>query len=61
VIHAKLMVATALMVIARKVIIFDFKEIDSLHALATGVVILALGITYWLIERRLTWAEGDKY
>lgn len=61
VIHVKLVVATALMAIARKVIIFDFHEIAALHVMATGVVILALGITYWLIERRLTWGEGDKY
>ncbi len=61
VIHVKLVVATALMAIARKVIIFDFKEITPPYVLATGVVVLALGITYWLIERRLTWGEGDKF
>ncbi len=61
VIHVKLVVATALMAIARKVIIFDFKEVSPLHVLATGAVVLALGITYWLIERRLSWSEGDKF
>uniref|UniRef100_A0A7C4MLG3 Phosphate-starvation-inducible E-like protein n=1 Tax=Desulfatirhabdium butyrativorans TaxID=340467 RepID=A0A7C4MLG3_9BACT len=52
VIHVKLVVATALMAIARKVIVFDFNKIGSEHVLATGVVILALGITYWLIVKQ---------
>ena len=60
VIHVKLVVATALMAIARKVIILDFSEVSSSYVWATGVVILALGITYWLIERRLTWGEPGK-
>jgi len=52
VIHVKLVVATALMAIARKVIVFDFKELGYEHVLATGAVVLSLGITYWLISRR---------
>lgn len=52
VIHVKLVVATALMAIARKVIVFDFNKIDSEHVMATGAVILALGITYWLIAKQ---------
>lgn len=56
IIHVKLVVATALMAIARKVIVFDFSEISYQHVMATGVVVLALGITYWLISRK----EGIK-
>jgi uncharacterized membrane protein (DUF373 family) len=52
VIHVKLVVATALMAIARKVIVFDFTKIGSEHVMATGAVVLALGITYWLIARQ---------
>jgi uncharacterized membrane protein (DUF373 family) len=59
VLHIKLVVATALMAIARKVIIFDFKEITPPYVFATAAVVLALGITYWLIERGLTWGEPD--
>lgn len=57
VIHVKLVVATALMAIARKVIVFDFSELGYEHVLATGVVILSLGITYWFIlkgEQKVT-------
>jgi uncharacterized membrane protein (DUF373 family) len=59
VIHIKLVVATALMAISRKVIIFDFKEITPPYIFGTAAVVLALGITYWLIERRLIWGKDD--
>jgi len=48
----KLVVATALMAISRKVIIFDFKELTPMYILATAAVVLALGITYWLVSLR---------
>ena len=51
IIHVKLVVATALMAIARKVIVFDFSEISYQHVMATGMVVLSLGITYWLISK----------
>ena len=51
IIHVKLVIATALMAIARKVIVFDYKEIGYMHVLATSAVIVALGLTYWLISQ----------
>jgi len=51
VIHVKLVMATALMAIARKVIIFDFDKISAGYVYATGAVILALSIGYWLITQ----------
>jgi len=53
VIHVQLVVATALMAISRKVIVFDFKEIKAEFVWATAAVILALGITYWLLSGRV--------
>ena len=52
VIHVQLVVATALMAISRKVIVFDFKEIKPEFLWSTAAVILALGITYWLISKK---------
>ena len=52
IIHVRLVVATALMAIARKVIVFDFRELTFEYILATGAVVLALGITYWLVSRK---------
>ncbi len=54
VLPVNLVVATALMAISRKVIIFDFKELTPLYILATAAVVLALGITYWLISKKET-------
>jgi uncharacterized membrane protein (DUF373 family) len=59
VVHVKLVVATALMAIARKVIVFDFEKIEPLYVLATAAVVLALGIVYWLMDRKTIWGQGD--
>jgi len=48
----QLVIATALMAIARKVIILDFSVLTSDYIFATAAVVFSLGITYWLISRR---------
>ncbi len=53
VIPVRLVVATALMAISRKVIIFDFEKITPPFVLATAAVVFALGITYWLISKKI--------
>lgn len=52
VIPVRLVIATALMAIARKVIIFDFENITPPFIYGTAAVVLALGITYWLITKK---------
>jgi uncharacterized membrane protein (DUF373 family) len=52
VIHVRLVIATALMAIARKVIVFDFKELGHEYVYATAAVVLALGVTYWLLSKK---------
>jgi len=47
----KLVIATALMAIARKVIILDFKELTPLYVFSTAFVVIALGITYFLLDK----------
>lgn len=49
IIPIKLVIATALMAIARKVIIIDFSELTPLYIFAIAAVVLALGITYYLL------------
>ncbi len=51
IIHVRIVLATALMAIARKVIILEAKETDGLYLMGIAAVVLALGITYWLISR----------
>ena len=53
VIPVQLVVATALMAISRKVIIFDFDEITPQFVVATAATVLALGITYWLVSKKI--------
>lgn len=52
VIPVRLVVATALMAISRKVIIFDFERITPPFLYGTAAVVMALGVTYWLITKR---------
>ncbi len=59
VVHVRLVIATALMAIARKVIIFDFEKIEPMYILATGAVVLALGIVYWLMDRKTLWGGSE--
>lgn len=51
IIPVRLVIATALMAIARKVIILDFEQITPEYIYGTAAIILSLGITYWLITR----------
>jgi uncharacterized membrane protein (DUF373 family) len=49
IIHVKIVMATALMAIARKVIIMDVSKVDTMEIFAIAAVILALSIGYWLV------------
>ncbi len=49
VIPIKLVIATALMAISRKVIIIDFNTLTPMEIFSIGAVVLALGITYYLV------------
>lgn len=51
VIHVKIVMATALMAIARKVIILDYNELSPGYVWGTAGVVLAMSIGYWLVVR----------
>ena len=51
VIPVKLVVATALMAISRKVIVFDYKHLAPEYVSASALVLVALGITYVLVKK----------
>jgi uncharacterized membrane protein (DUF373 family) len=51
VIHVKIVMATALMAIARKVIILDIETVSAEYVLAIAAVVLAMSVGYWLIHR----------
>lgn len=48
----KMVIATALMAISRKVIMLDIKDLDWHYVVAMAAVIVALGLTYWLISSK---------
>ncbi|WP_294344619.1 phosphate-starvation-inducible PsiE family protein [Prosthecochloris sp.] len=51
IVPVKLVVATALMAISRKVIILDLDKLTSDYLLGIAAVVLGLGVSYWLITR----------
>ncbi|WP_136796486.1 phosphate-starvation-inducible PsiE family protein [Desulfosediminicola ganghwensis] len=51
VIHVKIVLATALMAIARKVIILDYDELEPMYIFATGLVLVATGLTYFFVHK----------
>lgn len=53
VLHVKLVLATALMAIARKVIVMDYKTLEPTYIWATAAVIFALSIGYWLVAKKM--------
>lgn len=51
VIAVELVMATALMAIARKVIVLDYSKLSPEYVWATAGVVLAMSIGYWLVKR----------
>lgn len=51
VIHVKIVLATALMAIARKVIILDYEDLSAMYIFATGAVLVATGIAYYFVHK----------
>lgn len=55
VIHIKVVLATAFMAVARKVIVLDYQQTSAEYVYATAALVLALSIAYWLVH-----IKGDK-
>ncbi len=51
-IPVELVIATALMAVARKVIVLDLKLVSSEQIIGIALVTLALGISYWLVREK---------
>ncbi|KVW96660.1 phosphate-starvation-inducible PsiE family protein [Thiobacillus denitrificans] len=58
VIHIKLVLATAFMAVARKVIVLDYKEVSAEYVFATAALVLALSVAYWLAVVKNTSIES---
>ncbi len=49
--QVELVIATSLIAVARKIIIFDLQKYSGTDLIALALAILALAISYWLIRR----------
>lgn len=49
VIHVHIVLATALMAIARKIIVLDLKELSPPHLFGLAAIMIATGVIYWLV------------
>lgn len=52
VIHVKLVIATALMAIARKVIVLDLSTLQPEYLYGISGLVIGLGLTYWLVSEK---------
>ena len=52
VVPVQLVIATALMAVARKVIVLDLKLVSAEHIVGLALVTIALGISYWLTFKK---------
>ncbi|MEW5838409.1 MAG: phosphate-starvation-inducible PsiE family protein [Pseudomonadota bacterium] len=61
VIHIKLVLATAFMAVARKVIVLDYKEVSADYVFATAALLFVLAVAYWLavVKNTSNESHGD--
>ena len=58
IIHVEIVMATALMAIARKVIILDLDTTDSADLVGIAAIVLAISIGYWMVRSRNAQSHG---
>lgn len=51
VIHVKIVMATGLMAVARKVIILDYDTVEPAYVYATAAVVVAMSVGYWMVHK----------
>jgi uncharacterized membrane protein (DUF373 family) len=51
VVHEEVILAAALIAVARKVIVLDVKEFDALKLIGIGVIIIAVAAAYWIVKQ----------
>lgn len=52
IIHVKIVMATALMAVARKVIVMDIDDMESIQVFGLAAVVMAMSIGYWIVSMR---------
>lgn len=52
IIEVQTVLLVAILALARKFIILDFRENDAIQTFSLGAVVIGLGVTYWLVRAR---------
>ncbi|MFQ3190822.1 MAG: uncharacterized membrane protein (DUF373 family) [Paraglaciecola sp.] len=60
VIPVELVVATALMAVARKIIVLDLSIVSAEQIVGLALVTIALGVTYWLLKNKAHLNSNDE-
>ena len=58
-INVEIVLATALMAVARKVIVLDYETVSHDYVWSTAGLLIALGVAYWLIVQRRRERDGS--
>ncbi len=51
VVQVQLVITTALIAVARKLVVFDFSKASSSELIGLGIAIFALAVSYWIVSR----------
>jgi uncharacterized membrane protein (DUF373 family) len=57
--HYEVVLSVAIIAIARKVIILDLKEVDSLSLIGIASIIIALTVGYFLMKRSRSYDKAE--
>lgn len=49
-IHVKVVIATVVIAVSRKVIVLDFTRVEPLNLFALGFLVIAVSVAYWLVR-----------
>lgn len=61
VIPVQLVLATALMAVARKIIVLDLKIVSAEQIVGLALVTIALGVSYWMITAKNPGNKGERH
>lgn len=51
VVHEEVILAAALIAVARKVIVLDVKDLEALKLVGIGVIIISVAVAYWIVKQ----------
>lgn len=59
IIHVKIVIATALMAVARKVIILDMEQTEPFELIGLAALVITASVAYWLVHKTPVFSVGS--